>query len=82
MPAKFDLQINKIQKSWFFGILKFTYSEKATKFCQISTLLLSYVVPVKSKVEIPQNIVAFSEYLNFITVSKVFLKKKISPKDS
>ena len=32
--------------------LKFVYSEKAIKFCQISTLLLSYVVPVKSKVEI------------------------------
>ena len=44
---------------------KFIYSEKATKFCEISTLLLSYVVPVKSKVEISQNFVAFSEYMNF-----------------
>ena len=41
------------------------YSEKATKFCEISTLLLSYVVPVKSNVEISQNFVAFSEYINF-----------------
>ena len=41
------------------------YSEKATKFCEISTLLLSNVVPVKSKVEISQNFVAFSEYMNF-----------------
>ena len=41
------------------------YSEKATQFCKISTLLLSYVVPVKSKVEISQNFVAFSEYMNF-----------------
>ena len=41
------------------------YSEKATKFCEISTLLLFYVVPVKSKVEILQNFVAFSEYMNF-----------------
>ena len=41
------------------------YSEKATKFCKISTLLLFYVVPVKSKVEILQNFVAFSEYMNF-----------------
>ena len=32
---------------------------------EISTLLLSYVVPVKSKVEILQNFVAFSEYMNF-----------------
>ena len=29
-------------------------------------LTLSYVVPVKSKVEISQNFVAFSEYMNFI----------------
>ena len=35
--------------------LKFIYFEKATKFCEISTLLLSYIVPVKSKVEISQN---------------------------
>ena len=33
-------------------LLKFIYSEKATKFCEISTLLLSYAVPVKSKAEI------------------------------
>ena len=32
------------------------------KFYEISTLLLTYVVPVKSKVEI---FVAFSEYMNF-----------------
>ena len=46
-------------------LLKFIYSEKATKFCEIFTLLLSYVVPVKSKVKILQNFVAFSEYMNF-----------------
>ena len=40
---------------------KFIYSEKATKFYEISTLLLTYVVPDKSKVEILQNFVAFSE---------------------
>ena len=45
--------------------LKFIYSEKATKFCKISILFLSYVVPVKSRVEISQNFVAFSEYRNF-----------------
>ena len=37
----------------------------ATTFCEISTLLLAYVVPVKSKVEISQKFVAFSEYRNF-----------------
>ena len=33
----------------------------------MSTLILSYVVPVKSKVEISQNFMAFSEYMNFIS---------------
>ena len=41
---------------------KFIYPEKATKFCKIFTSLLSYVVPVKSKVKILQNFVAFSEH--------------------
>ena len=48
-------------------ILKFIYSEKATKFCEISTLLLTTVHTVKSKVEISENFVAFSEYMNFNT---------------
>ena len=47
--------------------VKFIYSEKATKVCEISTVLLSYVAPVKSKVEILQNFVAFSECMNFTT---------------
>ena len=41
-------------------------SEKATNFCEISPLLLPYVVPVKSKGKISQNFVAFSEYMNFM----------------
>ena len=41
------------------------YSEKATKFFKISTVDLSYVVPVKSAVEISQNVVAFSDHKNF-----------------
>ena len=57
--------------------LKFIYSE-ATKFCEISTLLLSYVVPVKSKVEILQTFVAFSEYMNFnITFFYIYYLSKI-----
>ena len=35
-------------------IVKFIYSEKATKFCEISTVDLSPVVPVKSTLEILQ----------------------------
>ena len=52
----------------FFWLVtvKFIYSEKATKFCEIFTLPLSYVVPVKNKVKISQNFLAFSEYMNFI----------------
>ena len=49
--------------SWL--VLKFMYSEKATKFCEIFTLLLTTVHTVKSKVKISQNFVAFSEYMNF-----------------
>ena len=45
--------------------VKFIHSKKATKFCEISTLFLSYVVPVKTKVEVLQNFVAFSEHMNF-----------------
>ena len=48
--------------------LKFIYSEKATKFCENSPLLLSSVVPVKNKVEISQDFVAFAEYMNFINI--------------
>ena len=46
-------------------LLKSIYFEKATKFCEIFPLILSYVVPVKSKGKISQNVVAFSEYMNF-----------------
>ena len=46
-------------------LLKFIYSEKATKFCEISIVDLPYVVTVKSTVEILQNFEAFSEYMNF-----------------
>ena len=46
--------------------LKFIYSEKATKFCEIFPLLLTTVHTDKSKGKILQNFVAFSEYMNFI----------------
>ena len=42
---------------------KFIYPEKATKSCEIFTLFLSYVVSVKSKMEILANFIAFSEYV-------------------
>ena len=52
---------HKIPINW----VEFVYSEKAKKFCKISTLLVSTVHTDKSKVEISQNFVAFSEYMNF-----------------
>ena len=45
--------------------IKFIYSEKATKFFEIFTLLLTVCTVVKNKVKISQNFVAFSEYMNF-----------------
>ena len=45
--------------------LKFIYSEKATKFYEIFPLLLTTFHTVKSKGKILQNLVAFSEYMNF-----------------
>ena len=48
-----------------YFLIKFVYSEKVTKFCEISTLLLSTVHTDKSKVEISQNFVALTEYMNF-----------------
>ena len=44
-------------------LVKFMYSEKATKFCEISTFALCS--KGKSKVEISQNFGAFSDYMNF-----------------
>ena len=45
------------------ALLKFLYSEKAKKYCEISTTDLSYLVPVIYTVEILQIFVAFSEYV-------------------
>ena len=58
--------------------VKFIYSEKATKFCEISTNFLSYVLPVKSKVKISQNFMAFLEYLNFKKKSKLDWQKQLT----
>ena len=45
--------------------LKFIYSEKATFAKSPPQICPKYVVTVKSTVEISQNCVAFSEYMNF-----------------
>ena len=48
-----------------YNYIKFIYSEKATKFCEISTIDLTGTTQDKSTVAILQNFVAFSEYMNF-----------------
>ena len=55
---------NSVHHDLFLDI-KFTYFEKATKFCEIFPLLLTVCTVVKSKGKISQNFVAFSEYMNF-----------------
>ena len=47
------------------------YSKKATTICKISTLVLSTVQTDKSKVDISQKFVSFSEYMNFTTAASV-----------
>ena len=63
-----------------FEIVKFIYSEKATKFCEIFLLLLIVCTVVKSKGKVSQNFVAFSEYMNFNFESFAgFCKKEGNP---
>ena len=53
-------------------MIKFIYSEKATNVCEISTVYLTGTTQDKSTVEISQNFVAFSEYMNFIMINFYF----------
>ena len=46
-------------------MIKFIYSDKATKFCEIFTLLLTVCTVIKSKVKILQHFVAFLEYIKY-----------------
>ena len=53
--------------------VKLIYSEKATKFCKIFTLLLSYLMTVKSKVKI-RNILWLSQNIWTLTQKKVQIR--------
>ena len=55
---------------WCQDKVKFIYSEKASKCCEIFTLHLPKVHTVKSKVKISQTFVAFSEFMNFSRFKK------------
>ena len=55
-------------------VVKFIYSEKASKFWQIFPLILTTVHTVKSEGKISQNCVVFSEYMNFKHKSTLHLR--------
>ena len=57
-------QLNSQQPAEYTKV-KFKYSEKNTKFCEISTNYLTGCTYDKWLVEIAQNFAAFSEYMNF-----------------
>ena len=71
--------ISKLAKGQFghflnYSLSKLINSEKATKVCEIFTLLLTTVHTVKRKVKVrwfSQNFMAFSEYMNFIIFSPI-----------
>ena len=50
----------------FFHVLKFIYSEKATKFCEIFTLMLCVCTVDKCKVKISQTFAAFIILFTYI----------------
>ena len=58
-------------------LLKFIYSEKAAKFCEIFPLILTVCTVVKSQVKISQNFVAFSEYITTTHVTTPFAKEDL-----
>ena len=69
-----------LMTTWWLSnddLVKFIYSEKATKFCEIFPLLLTVCTAVKSKGKISQNFVAFSKYMNFKHKSSQYLRNKI-----
>ena len=49
------------------SMIKLRYSDKATKFTGFSTLVLTILSDVKTKMDISSNFVALPENLNFIT---------------
>ena len=55
--------LDRIDSGYF--MVKFIHLEKATKFCEIFSLLLTGTTQDKRKVKISQNFLAFSEYMNF-----------------
>ena len=66
--TKFWTQWVEIFSEWdgvLFSIFKVHIFWESHKIFTLLLSFLSYIVPVKSKLEILQNFVAFSEYTNF-----------------
>ena len=61
-------------------LLKFIYSEKATNVCKISTVDLSYVVTVKSTVDILQNLCPSQNIWTLLFYRKRSKRTMIYPK--
>ena len=78
---KFELILNRCVTNSIttLTLVKFIYSEQVTKFCKISTLLSSVYTVDKSKVEISQNFVAFSEYTNFKYIGSICIGLNVQP---
>ena len=57
--------IEKGRNFLFSNYYSLVFTQKATKFCEISYVVLTGTTQDKSTIEILQNFVAFSEYMNF-----------------
>ena len=61
--------ITHVCRPILLAYIKFIYSEKATKFCEISTVDLSYVAPIKSTVEILKK---FAKFCGLLRVYELY----------
>ena len=75
--ASAHLQGKYILSSFYRLFFKFIYSEKATKFCKISNIDLSYIVSVKSMVEIRKILWPLKTLSRFLKSTKIDKNCKI-----
>ena len=66
-------KLSRYDEGTMFGsilgaMVSWGFVRRTQNVCEMTTLDLSYAVTVKSTVQILQNFVAFSEYMNFITI--------------
>ena len=75
-----NTNFNKVHIFWVIPtLIKFIYSEKVTNFCGISTVNLSNVIRVKSKMEISQSFLRIYElYYNEAKITVLEYKSQFS----